>query len=137
MFSQTLHPMEWVTVGNRSSKPLTIMYAGQQWEVPPYPKTVHLPSVVAIAGLNQHPVMGTENPYNPHDVQYLLYVEEWKKLPKTPVEQSTKLERIDRSLLPPDRQNTTLLHGAGRPEIERPVNSPNVQANFEHDGGTS
>lgn len=137
MFSLPAHAMEWVTVGNRSSKPLTIMYGGRQWDVPPYPKTVHLPAVVAAAGLNQHPVMGTENPYNPHDVKYLLYVEEWKKLPKEPIEQSDKIERIDRSQLPPDRQDPKLMQMGGRPVIERPVDhGGNVSAAFEADGGT-
>lgn len=137
MFDLPAHPMEWVTVGNRSSKPLTIMFGGRQFDLPPFPKTVHLPAVVASAGLNQHPVMGTENPYNPHDVQYLIYVEEWKKLPKTPIEQSESIERIDRSLLPPDRQNPKVFHGAGRPVIERAENSRGVTATFEANDGTS
>lgn len=133
MFDLPQYPMEFVVVGNRSTKTLTIMYGGRQYEVPPYPKTVHLPAVVAAAGLNQHPVMGSENPYNPHDVEYLLYVEEWKKLPKTPLEQSDKVERIDRSQLPPDRQDVKTLHAAGRPMVERPVDSHNVTASFEAD----
>ena len=133
MFDLPQYPVEWVTVGNRSSKPLSIMYGGRQYDVPPYPKTVMLPAVVAAAGLNQHPVMGTENPYNPHEVQYLLYVKEWKKLSDTPIEQSDKIERIDRSLLPPDRQHPTLMHSAGRPMIERPVDSHGITAAFEAD----
>jgi hypothetical protein len=124
-------PHEIVMVGNRSSKPLTIMYGGRQYDVPAYPKVVPLPAVVAVAGLDQHPVMGSENPYNPHDVQYLLYVEGWKKLPKTPIEQSAVIERIDRTMLPPDRQKTTLISAAGRPVIERHVPNPAVHTEFE------
>jgi hypothetical protein len=133
MFDLPAYPQEFVEVGNRSTKPLSIMYGGRQYKVPPHPKTVMLPAIVAVAGLNQNPVMGTENPYNPHDVQYLLYVKEWSKLPQTPIEQSEKIERIDRSLLPPDAQNVTKLSGFGRPVIERAVDSPNVTAGFEAD----
>jgi hypothetical protein len=130
MFDQFGH--DAVTLGNRSSQPLTIMYGGRQWDVPAYPGKKLVPVPVAIAGLNQHPVMGTENPNNPHEVEYLLYVEEWKKLPRTPREQSDKIERLDRSQLPPDRQNATVMTVAGRPDVGRPIPSPdNVQTGFE------
>lgn len=131
MFDLPAHPQEIVTLGNRSKTPLTIMYGGRQYDVPPYPKVVHVPAVVAAAGMNQHPVMGSENPYNPHEVEYLLYVEEWKKLPKTPLEQSDAIERIDRSMLPPDRQKVTKLTAAGRPMLERPEPSAGVHTEFE------
>lgn len=130
MYDQFGH--DAVTVGNRSSQKLTIMYGGRQWELPPYPQTRPLPVPVAIAGLNQHPVMGTENPNNPHEIEYLIYVEEWKKLPRTPREQSEVLERIDRSMLPPDRQNAVVRTVAGRPDVGRPIPSPeNVKTGFE------
>lgn len=130
MYDQFGH--DAVTVGNRSSVPLTIMYGGRQWDLPVYPKTVRVPIPVAIAGLNQHPVMGTENPNNPHEIEYLIYVDEWKKLPRTPREQSKKLERLDRSQLPPDRQNAQVMSVAGRPNVERPIPSPDgVQTGFE------
>lgn len=130
MYDQFGH--DAVTVGNRSSKPLTIMFGGRQWDVPPYPKTVTVPVPVALAGLNQHPVMGTENPNNPHEIEYLLYVAEWPKLPKTPREQSDSLERIDRSLLPPDRQHAQVMTVAGRQYVERPIPSPEgVKTGFE------
>lgn len=130
MYDQFGH--DAVTVGNRSSKPLTIMYGGRQWDVPAYPGTAQVPIPVAIAGLNQHPVMGTENPNNPHEVEYLLYVVEWKKLPRTPREQSSEIERLDRSLLPPDRQITKVMTVSGRQYVDRPIPSPEgVKTGFE------
>lgn len=130
MFDLPAHPADIVTVGNRSKQVLTIMYGGRQYDLPPYPKVVHLPAMVAAAGLNQHPVMGTENPYNPHEVQYLLYVEEWNKLPKTPLEQSDAVERIDRSMLPKDRQKTQTITAAGRPMIEHRQDIAGVKTEF-------
>jgi hypothetical protein len=133
MFHTPGHPAEFVTVGNRTSKPLTIMFGGRQYDVPPFPKTIMLPAVVATAGLNQHPVMGTEDPYNPHDTEYLLYVKEWKRLNPTPREQSDAVERIDRSMLPADRQAVKLTGSQrfmGVARDDSPPTNSNVSSEF-------
>lgn len=118
MESYVLSPVDWVEVGNRTSKLLTVTYDGKQWTLPPYPKTVAMPRIVAEAACRQHPVMGTEDPYSPQLVDLLVYVVGNTKFDATPIEQSTALERLDRSQLAPDAQVVQVISG-GRRVVER------------------
>lgn len=102
MIGQTL---DMVDIGNRTSGPLSVTYDGKTWVLPPYPHVVQVPRIVADVACRQHPRMGTEDPYNPRKYELLVYVREWNH-DETPVEQSQSLERLDRSLLPPDRRKT-------------------------------
>ncbi len=114
-----LVPLDFVTIGNRTSKPLTVVYDGRQWMLPPHPVTVSLPRIVADAACRQHPVMGTEDPYDPRSYDLLVYVKEWDQ-PSTPIEQSTAKERLNRALLPADVQKTQLVeHGTSRVQAVR------------------
>jgi hypothetical protein len=97
----------FVHLGNRTSKPLAVTFDGKTWPLPPFPAKREVPAAVARAACRQHPLMGSENPYSPVDHQLLVYVDEWG-MPADALEQSDKTERIDRSLLPPDRQAITM-----------------------------
>ena len=114
MEAHLVNSFDFVEIGNRTSKKLSVTYDGKTWELPPFPETVRLPRIVADVACRQHPRMGTEDPYNPHKYELLVYVKEWKQ-PSTAIEQSDKLERIDRSLLPKDRQTTQLREQKYRP----------------------
>lgn len=109
---------DFVQLGNRTKAPLNVTYDGKQWTLPPFPATIAVPKIVADAACRQHPIMGTEDPYNPRSYGLLVYVKEWDQLPSTPIEQSASLERLDRSLLPPDRQNPTRVEQRYRPVRE-------------------
>ncbi len=114
MEAHALNTFDFIEIGNRTSKALSVTYDGKSWVLPPYPAKVMVPRIVADVACRQHPRMGTEDPYNPREYELLVYVPEWKH-PATPIEQSAALERIDRSLLPPDRQATQLRDQRYRP----------------------
>ena len=67
-----------------------------------------LPEFAAELVKRQNVVMGTEDPDNPRDVEYLCGVEAWGD-DIDHVEQSDAVERLDRSLLPDDAQKVTSL----------------------------
>jgi hypothetical protein len=117
MHSYMLNSMDFVRVGNRTSKPLTVVYDGKSWPLPPYPETRDVPRCVAEAACRQHPVMGTEDPYAPLGVDLLVYVEGTDQ-PSTPIEQSDAIERLDRSQLPLSAQTVEVISG-GRRRAER------------------
>lgn len=104
----------FVHLGNRTSKPLQITFDGKTWPLQPYPAVREVPAAVARAACKQHPLMGSENPYSPIDHQILVYVSEWG-MPSDPLEQSNAIERIDRSMLPADRQGVTFQRMPNRP----------------------
>lgn len=110
----------FVTVGNRTSLPLTVTFDGKQWTLPPYPAVCQAPIAVARAACRQFPLMGSEDPYNPLDCTLLVYVREWMehehRMSDQPLEQSDKLERIDRSMLPSDLQNVEQLNFRRQPD---------------------
>jgi hypothetical protein len=78
------------------------------------PCGVPLPAVVADAAKRQHPILGTEDPYNldPRSTQYLVGVPEWGD-ECSHVEQSSALERLDRSKLDESRRRVVALRPAG------------------------
>jgi hypothetical protein len=114
MEAHLVNTFDFVEIGNRTSKTLSVTYDGKQWVLPPFPATVKVPRIVADVACRQHPRMGTEDPYNPHKFELLVYVKEWKQ-PDTAIEQTDKLERINRDLLPPDRRKTQLREMQYRP----------------------
>lgn len=125
-----------VECGNRSSKPLTIHFDGKSFVLPPFPATKELPKIVADRALQQHVIMGTEDPFNPKCFQSLVYVKGWKngygeEWPATAAEQSKAIERIDRSLCDPDRQEAEVVK-FGRLPPEKMTNG--VGALFKGDG---
>lgn len=125
-----------VEVGNRTRQPLTVQYDGKSFVLPPFPATKELPKVVADRALQQHVIMGTEDPFNPKRFETLVYVKGWKNAygeewPSTPAEQSDAIERIDRSLCDPDRQEAEVLK-FGRMPPEKMTNG--VGALFKGDG---
>lgn len=117
-----------VHVVNRTTEPLDLTYDGRPYVVPPgYTETgdadkkgkravvgagkngdpLALPMLaqVAKAGLLQHPIAGTHDPYSPHPtVFYLGIAEEQGVFPIDHVDFSDVEELLDRSLLPADRQ---------------------------------
>ncbi len=111
-----------IECGNRTNKPLTVHFDGKSFVLPPYPATRELPKIVADRALQQHVRMGTEDPFNPKRFVSLVYVKGWKNAdgeewPSDPIEQSNSIERIDRSLCDPDRQQGEVLtFGRQRPE---------------------
>lgn len=109
-----LNTFDFVLVGNRTSKTLSVTFDGKSWPLPPYPEVVAVPRPVAEWAARQHRVNGTENPWNPVDVESLIYVKSAKGELKfgsdTPREQSDAIESLDRSMLPPDRQTVTELN---------------------------
>lgn len=126
MANYAIDTNDYVTVGNRTSKPLKATFDGRTWDLPPYPATRMLHPFVATHAVRQNPVMGTEDPYNAMDCEYLVYVKEWK-MPAKPIEQSDKPERLDRSLLPPSAQNAQLVEHR-RPRVVRdPIAAENTQ----------
>lgn len=109
----------FVHLGNRTSKSLTVTFDGKQWTLPPYPAVVQAPMAVARAACRQFPLMGSEDPYN-FDCTLIVYVREWMEhepgMADTPIEQSDKIERIDRSMLPSHLQVVETLNFQRRPE---------------------
>jgi formylglycine-generating enzyme required for sulfatase activity len=86
-----------VTVVNRTMRKLEVRVDGETVVLEPRSET-KLPRFVAEMACRQHPVMGTEDPYNPRAFDMLVGVREWKH-DCTPIEQSDSVERLDRSAL--------------------------------------
>lgn len=112
-----LNSYDFVRVGNRTSKALTVTYDGKTWMLPPYPETRDVPRCVAEAACRQHPLMGTEDRYNPRAVDLLVYVDGTAH-PRSPIEQSKALERFDRSTFGFEAQDVQVV-GGGRRNVER------------------
>lgn len=110
--------MGLIEVVNRVNRPLSIRFDGKSITVPAL-GSVKVPPIVADKGVQQNPLMGSEDPYNARAFISLLGVPEWK-MDCTPLEKDSKAEeRIDRSLLPPDAQKAVRLRTS--PERPRPL----------------
>lgn len=99
---------EIVTAVNRTSKKVGWRFNGRSFELRPHEeKPLNL--VYVLNGIRQNPVMGTYDPTQEHQHQSLIGIKEradtW---PIDPIEQTNVVEAIDRSRLPPDRQNAEL-----------------------------
>lgn len=111
-----------VTCVNRTTQPLEGTFDGQIIEFEPgyvddgtgkivravdghgAPVVVQLPSNVAAIVKSQNPIMGTQDVNQPSPDDYLIGVEKWpasgRKDPTDHVEQSDKIEVIDRDSIP-------------------------------------
>lgn len=116
---------DFVTVVNRTSKPLEVRYDGQTGKIPPYPARTPMSKIAADRAIVQNRIPGTENPYDPTDFQSYVGVVEWAdKAPIEPVDLVAPGEALDRSQLPPHLQHATLITH-GRPKVERStINDP-------------
>ena len=77
------------------------------------PYAMALPLWAAIRGVRTHPVMGTQDPYQPTRFLPYLSIIEYDMDTAFIPRQDDKPERLDRSMLPPDRQNITILAAFG------------------------
>lgn len=123
-----LNPYDWVQLGNRTSKVLTVVYDGKSWELPPFPAVNKVPQIVASKAIDQHPLMGSEDPSNPTYFTSLVYVRGWQiggqPMAEDPIEQSDAIERIDVSMLDPERQKGREIVRFGRQAPERMHDMP-------------
>ena len=116
MAIQQFFTNDFVTVHNRTSKPREVRYDGQTGVIPPFPGFAQMSKIAADRALQQNRIPGTEDPYNPREFQSYVGVEAWG-WPIDKIDESKAIEALDRSLLPPDRQNPTVVqHGRPRPE---------------------
>jgi hypothetical protein len=88
--------MEYVTIVNRTSKPLEAIWDGRRYELKPGKNS--LPDLIARKAMEQNPILGTETIYSIGNCQSLLGVVEWNN-DCSPLEQSDAIERLDRSKL--------------------------------------
>jgi len=109
----------FVKVGNRSDQDITVTYDGRSCVIPKN-GFVFMSEAAAQRAIYQARIMGTEDPYAPDTFDSYLYVDGWN-LPTTPIKyDQSKLECLDRSQLPPDRQHATKVdHGRPRAEAGR------------------
>lgn len=87
--------MQYVTVVNRTKKPLEGVWDGHRYAIP-VGKSSH-PAIVAEAAKRQNPVMGSEDPYT-MEMDYLVGIEEYGD-DCSPIEQSPAIERFSRDKL--------------------------------------
>lgn len=85
---------EIVTLLNRTSKEVVGMWDGKPHRIPAG-KKVAIPRIAAEAIRRQNPVMGSEDPYT-GDMDYLVSILEDGE-PETPVEQSDRITRMNRT----------------------------------------
>lgn len=134
---------KWVEIVNRTTYPLDVIFDGVPDVVPPGYKVegegenarvvpagrdgkplTHIVELhAAECWKRQHPLMGSQDPNSTdaNDTIYLLGVEGWGD-EISYIEQSDCRELIDRSLLPPDRRNVTVVDVPGARRL------PNKQA---------
>src|SRR5882672_10432759 len=86
---------QYVTLINRTSKVLFGTWNGIQHSIAPGKNS--FPDTLAQKFKDQNPIKGTEDPFT-LEKQYLLGIEE-NNDPTTPIEQSDKVELLDRSKL--------------------------------------
>jgi hypothetical protein len=98
-----------VEVHNRSSKPIGVRYDGETIEIPGR-GMVHMTPAAAKKAIEQNRIMGTEDPYSPQSFETLVFVvgKGFKAMPSDPIEQSEKIEALNREELPPEAQNVNM-----------------------------
>lgn len=89
--------MEIVTVVNRTSRPVEGIFDGQVIMIPAHGRTSMLKNAAELVK-RQNPVMGSEDPADIRSADFLVGVVEWGD-DLSPIEQSDKEERFDRSLV--------------------------------------
>lgn len=96
MAPQFWNSMQYVTVVNRTSKPLEAVWDGLRYAIPVGESA--FPEAIAKAAKRQNIVMGSEDPRTLR-VKSLIGVKEWGD-DVSKVEQTMKVERWDRESLP-------------------------------------
>lgn len=112
--------MEFLTVVNRSSKPLEAVWDGRRIPLP-VGKSAH-PTLIAEAAKRQNVVMGSEDPRTGF-VDYLVGIEEWND-DCSPIEQTLEPERWDRAHLPGGKEAVSVVRGRTGLFGARDVQSP-------------
>jgi len=87
--------MRYLTLFNRTSKTLEGVWDGKIHKIEPGPNS--FPEVMAYKFHDQHPLMGSQDPYT-LEKEYLCTIVEEGEL-TTPLEQSDAIELMDRSKL--------------------------------------
>lgn len=116
---------ETITLTNRTPHVLRATYDGQEFVFKPG-ENHGVPTIVVRFAKAQNPLMGSDDPYNPSDCQFLVGVKEWGD-PVAPLKQSNVEERINRSLL----------EGDGAKAVKGPSSKPRrgeVYVNQDTDG---
>src|SRR5258708_10008063 len=85
----------YVTLINRTAKPLNGTWDGRSYSIGPGKNS--FPALMALKFKEQNPIFGSQDPFS-MDKQYLLGIVEDND-PITPIEQSDKVELLDRSKL--------------------------------------
>ena len=101
--------MEFLTLFNRSSKPLEGLWNGRHHVIPVGEST--FPRLQAEKFREQNPVMGSEDP-NTLERDYLIAIREYSH-DESPIEQSTAKERWNRSLMP-NAGDVVIIKGNGK-----------------------
>lgn len=131
--------VKWVEIVNRTTIPLDVMFDGVPDVVPPGYKVegegddarvvpagrdgkpaTHICELhAAECYKRQHPLMGSQDPFSldANDTIYLLGVEGWGDEVSYIEQNVDARELIDRSLLPPDRQNVQVVDVPGSRRI--------------------
>lgn len=114
--------MKNLTVVNRSSKTLTGVWDGKRYDMLPH-QTYSFPEIQAQKFKEQHPVMGTENPYTLQK-EYLIGLPDLQE-DCSPIEQSTAIELWNRTLMP-DTKSYQVIKGNGlfSPNLDRAPSLP-------------
>lgn len=103
--------MDFVTVVNRTNKPLEAIWNGVRRKFEPG-ETPNIPLAAAEAARRQHVIMGTADPYEMNVADYLIAIKELKQ-DCSHVEQSNSVERWDRSLVPGGTKAVEIQKGRG------------------------
>lgn len=122
---------EIVTVHNRTSKPLTATWDGRHYDIPPYPRKIALPYLVAAAARFQNPVMGRGTPFEDwaSKAEYLIGIEEVGD-PLDPIEQTTAPQRWSTELVNGINVDVVRPRGGGyAPEVKQPQ-TPMAESGF-------
>lgn len=129
--------LEHVTLINRAPIALSVMFDGQTKTLEPGPNTV--PSIVVGFAKNQNPIMGSQDPYNPHisGCRYLVGVanskdpiepltqEEWEEHLRRPCREDEV--RLFEDKYGSDPKAKQVVYGKGR----------KTTANSRYDAGSS
>lgn len=100
---------ETVTMINRTKLTLQCTFDGQTFDLKPG-KNYGFPKAAVSHAKRQNPLMGSEHPYNPMQFESLVGVE-GSKDPVTAIQQSTAVERIDRSRMKGIAKNAKVMEG--------------------------
>lgn len=103
--------MDFVTVVNRTSKPLEAIWDGVRRTFEPG-ETPNTPKGMAEAARRQHVIMGTADPYEMAVADYLIAIKELNQ-DCSPVEQTDSVERWDRTLVPGGQRAVEIRKGRG------------------------